>query len=450
MTRLELVSGATASPGAVREPNNKGAWVFPLTGSSSVTVQLLTATATFHGACAYAINYPPVGQYTAANKIKFTGTPPFYLTYSSGSATTVTREQAENEYELAGALTSFTDASGAPGELKCINPMVQTLAASAPGFCAGSAGVQLSLQGTQSGAKYWLYRGGTPVGTVLSGNGTATAFSGSYTAGSYTARSVKAGAFCEMVMGGTVLVNAIPMPVTPKIAVSASTVCQNTNVTFSVSSPIAGTTYTWSGSPAGVAGGTGNATYTVDASADEKSVSVYASVTSGGITCLSANAATVSVSVVAPAAPAVVQGRFCFGLPGQLQATAARGVNVAWYDAPTAGNLLASGNVLPLTPLCDASTPSYYAEARTENNCVSSRTQAAYAVNHCVINGSCPCFESGGVGSNVTPVACNALDPGQIGSAVAPVACSVFDPGQIGLARAPVACASFSAGWIGN
>jgi hypothetical protein len=392
-----------------------------------------------------------VGKYTSATNIVFTGTPPYDIVLKHENGSTVTDPAGGNHYYVPEGYTvlSFTDKTGTPGEFKCITPMAQTLAASAPGFCAGSPGVQLSLSGTQNGAKYRLYRNGTAIGTALSGSGSAAAFSGTYTAGSYTARSAKAGAFCDAAMDGTVLVNAIPMPVMPKIAVSASTVCQNTNVTFNVSSPVAGVTYTWSGNPAGIASGTGNATYTVDAAANVKSVSVHARVTSGDITCQSANAATVTVSVVAPAAPAVIPGTFCFGLPGQLQATVANGASIFWYDVPTGGNLLASGNVLPLTPLCNVST-SYYAEARTVNNCVSNRTQAIYTVNNCVINGSCPCFESGDIGSNVTPAVCSAFDSGQIGSAVAPVACSVFDPGQIGSARAPAACASFSAGWIGN
>jgi hypothetical protein len=102
-----------------------------------------------------------------------------------------------------------------------------------------------------------------------------------------------------------------------------------------------------------------------------------------------------------------------------------------------------------LSPLCNVSTP-YYAEARTVNNCVSGRIQAGYTVNHCVVDGTCPCFDSGDIGSHVTPVACSAFDPGQIGSHVTPVACSAFDPGRIGSVGAPVACASFSAGWIGK
>jgi hypothetical protein len=62
--------------------NDQGAWVVGNakqpennSGSFSATVQLLTATANLAGVCAYASNYPPLGEYTAADIIKFTGTP---------------------------------------------------------------------------------------------------------------------------------------------------------------------------------------------------------------------------------------------------------------------------------------------------------------------------------------------------------------------------------------
>jgi hypothetical protein len=462
MERLPLLPGATltgtSAPGVGRvieeSGSDQGVWVVGnarSAGSFSATVQLPAATAGLAGVCAYASNYPPVGKYITATHILFTGTPPYALALKHENGSMLTDQSGGNNYYVPAGYTvqSFTDKTGAPGGIKCITPTAQALVASASGFCTGAPGVQLSLSGTQSGAKYWLYRNGSAIGTVLPGSGSAAAFNGTYTAGSYTARSVKAGAFCEVAMNGTALVTAVPLPETPKIAVSASTVCQNTNVIFNVSNLVAGATYTWSGAPAGVSGGAGNATYTVAAATNVKSASVYARVASGGITCQSADAATVTVSVVVPAAPAVAGATFCYGLPGQLQATAASGANVAWYDAPTGGNLLANGNVLPLTPLCNASTP-YYAEARTMNNCVSDRIQADYTVHQCVINGSCPCFESGDISSNVTPAVCSAFDAGQIGSAVAPVACSVFDAGQIGLARAPAACVSFNAGWIGN
>jgi hypothetical protein len=150
-----------------------------------------------------------------------------------------------------------------------------------------------------------------------------------------------------------------------------------------------------------------------------------------------------------PAPPTVVDATFCFGLPGQLQAAASGNATVAWYDAPTAGNLLNTGNVLPLTPLYD-NTAQYYAQAVSESNCPSARTQANYTVNNCVLTGYCPGFVAGTVGTIPPPEACSAFDSGKIGLVSYQATCEAFYPGQIGMASAPAACVSYDAGWIGK
>jgi hypothetical protein len=131
--------------------------------------------------------------------------------------------------------------------------------------------------------------------------------------------------------------------------------------------------------------------------------------------------------------PVVEKGTFCFGLPGQLQAAASGNETIAWYDAPTAGNLLYAGNVLPLTPLYN-NAAQYYAQAVSENNnnCVSTRTAAYYTVNNCTITGDCPGFTAGSLGTITTPAACSTFYPGQIGTTNYPVACVSFDAGRIG------------------
>jgi hypothetical protein len=146
----------------------------------------------------------------------------------------------------------------------------------------------------------------------------------------------------------------------------------------------------------------------------------------------------------------VYSATFCFGLPGQLQAATSGNTTVAWYDASTAGNLLYTGNVLPLTLLYD-NTTQYYAQAVSEFNCPSIRTQANYTVKkYCEINGYCPGFESGTVGRIPTSAACSAFDSGKIGLVNYQATCEAFYPGRIGLASAPAACVSYDAGWIGK
>jgi hypothetical protein len=87
------------------------------------------------------------------------------------------------------------------------------------------------------------------------------------------------------------------MPDPPTIIASAATVCQGTDVVFTVSSPESGATYVWTGT-AGTASGAGSYIFTVSgASTGTKSKSATARLASSGTTCQSANAATVTAVV---------------------------------------------------------------------------------------------------------------------------------------------------------
>ena len=247
MKRLPLAPGATLTTHTAPEvgrviqysDNNKGVWVVGnarSAGSFSATVQLLTATADLAGACAYASNYPPVGEYKTSSHVVFTGTPMYELVMEhSGSMTTV--QSGKDFYLLPGdKLVSFTDKTGAPGIMKCIPPATYTLQASALDFCAGSEGVQFALLGAEAGRQYQLYKDNSPVGMVLDGAGSAATFSGSFSvAGTYTARTVADDLYCEITMDGTRVVVENPLPADPAVN-NETRNCPGT-VTLSASSP---------------------------------------------------------------------------------------------------------------------------------------------------------------------------------------------------------------------
>jgi hypothetical protein len=151
MTRLPLEAGATLTEtsapgiGRVEYPeditNNKGVWVIGNArseGSFSATVQLLTAES-FNGACVYASNYPPVGEYTSPINISFTGTPNFEILRIHQSGATST-EKSGGDYILFPGykIISFTDATGAPGTFHCIPPAAPTVTKGE--FCYGEPG----------------------------------------------------------------------------------------------------------------------------------------------------------------------------------------------------------------------------------------------------------------------------------------------------------------------
>jgi hypothetical protein len=136
MERLPLLPGATLTAtsaegvGKVKEEpgNNQGVWVMGNArnaGSFSATVQLPTAVSGIGGACVYGSNYPPVGKYTTATNISFTGTPDYKVILERNDKSTYTATVGKNELLLipsGEAVLSFTDATGALGRLKPIPP----------------------------------------------------------------------------------------------------------------------------------------------------------------------------------------------------------------------------------------------------------------------------------------------------------------------------------------
>jgi hypothetical protein len=143
MERLPVTS-ATATAGTVTkvQGNDKGVWVIGdarSAGNFSATVKLHTATADLYGICAYASNYPPVGEYTEANKIKFTGTPPYNLVLGNAGSGTHTYSINDNYYNLyeGETLQSFTDKTGAPGSVTVVLYAIPPSAVSAATWSFG-------------------------------------------------------------------------------------------------------------------------------------------------------------------------------------------------------------------------------------------------------------------------------------------------------------------------
>jgi hypothetical protein len=173
ITRVPLAAGATltatSAPGTGRvayvDGNNKGVWVIGnarSAGSFTATVKLLTATATanLHGLCVYAVNYPPVGEYTSANTIQFTGTPPYELLFggggtaslhcSAGTPCTYTLPDGET-------LAAFTDATSAPGTFafSCVVPVITPAATTFARCGAGTLTLSVNVTGGSAVTVNW-------------------------------------------------------------------------------------------------------------------------------------------------------------------------------------------------------------------------------------------------------------------------------------------------------
>lgn len=175
----------------------------------------------------------------------------------------------------------------------------------------------------------------------------------------------------------TVVVNP---PVTPPSVVSNNVnVCSGSAATLQIQSPLATVVYRWYSTPAGgtelfegttyVTGPlTANATYYADA------ISVQ------GCAASSRTAVTVTVNAL-PATPVLVNSNVpvCSGSAATLQVQNAQsGITYRWYDAATAGNLVATGPSFTTPALTTGAT--YYVEASNSAGC-NSAARAAAVVN---------------------------------------------------------------------
>jgi uncharacterized protein (TIGR02145 family) len=284
MERLLLSSATLTAPSwsaatviVGEDSNYQGAWVIGnarSAGSFSATVQLHTAIADLAGVCAYASNYPPVGEYKTPKQLVFTGTPPYNLVLVSVGSGTRTYSINDNYYNLyeGETLQSFSDKTGAPGTMKCIVPATYTLNVSASSFCAGSEGVQFTLSGTENGRLYQLFRGTEPVGT-LSGTGSAGTFNGAVfdVEGMYTAAAIADDKYCAIAMSGAHTIAAYPAFTVGEI-ITASTTTQGAfpNITIqSVKNTSGGSgniAYLWlrTGTSASTLTSNGAATYAIN------------------------------------------------------------------------------------------------------------------------------------------------------------------------------------------
>jgi hypothetical protein len=236
MERLP-VTNATVSAGTVEiiSGNSKGVRVIGnarTEGSFSATVQLLTEAADLSGVCAYASNYPPVGNYTSEMQLVFTGTPPYEIVLKHESGTTITQSSNLGNYLVPEnyTLQLFTDATGAPGIFSCKMPAKQTLIASAEGYCDNAAGVLFALTNTERGAVYQLYQNDVLLpDAILTGNGGAASFSGTFPEGVYRVK-ILPGSFCPAVMNGAQVVHKYPVPEHP-IVIGPNQACDSAILT---------------------------------------------------------------------------------------------------------------------------------------------------------------------------------------------------------------------------
>jgi hypothetical protein len=237
MTRMELLPlsagatlTATSSPGVGKlvEENIKGAWVVGdartnAAGSFSARVQLLTATADLYGACAYASSYPPVGQYVSESEIIFSGTPWYELKLLHEDGYTIETIESGSTFLLPCSYTvsSFTDATGAPGIIKCLAPANLMFATPYTTICAGAT---VTLTASATGAASYSIDGSSwqPEATFE----VAPASNESYTLYAKTAEG------CVTSVANAAVVTVNPTPTDLSLTATPAAICKDESATL--------------------------------------------------------------------------------------------------------------------------------------------------------------------------------------------------------------------------
>jgi PKD repeat protein len=168
----------------------------------------------------------------------------------------------------------------------------------------------------------------------------------------------------------SILVEVLSQPTAPTTATSV-TVCAGNTATLTATSNTGG--IRWFTVPTGGTAISTSSSYTTPPINSNTNYYVESFVGN-----CSSNRILVTVQVGNLSNPIVQNEQICSGQSATLTATAASG-NLEWYNAPTGGTLLFTGNNF-VTPNL-SNTTSYYVRANAGGNCVSNRVELIVTVN---------------------------------------------------------------------
>jgi len=143
------------------------------------------------------------GSDTIGTSVAGTGLPfDFGLETAAGTYTAIATNSAT------GCVSTMSDSA-----LVIVNslPVVHTVTGGGS-YCSGSTGVVVGLSVSDTGVHYQLYLGVSPVGSTVSGTGSAVSFGLQTVAGVYTVKATNAGTGCVNNMGGTATISISPLP----------------------------------------------------------------------------------------------------------------------------------------------------------------------------------------------------------------------------------------------
>ncbi len=145
--------------------------------------------------------------------------------------------------------TGCTDTMAGDAQINFALPPTPYFVGGGGGFCAGDAGVNITLSGSQTDVSYQLMLAGAPVGSPVTGTGSALDFGLFTTPGNYTvvATNPSTGCTLNMLFSATVSVNPVVIP-TVSLNTGVGTdnrVCYGNPITFTAVTTNGGTTPTY-------------------------------------------------------------------------------------------------------------------------------------------------------------------------------------------------------------
>ncbi len=289
-------------------------------------------------------------------------------------------------------------------------PTVYTVSGLGSSYCAGGAGINVSLSGSDMGTNYQLYNGLTAVGGAVAGTGVAVNFGYLTMTGTYTVKAVNSTTGCSNTMGGAASISINPLPVAFTVTGGGNYCSGGTGVNVGLSSSNVGVSYQlYNGTSSvgsAIIGTGGSLNFGLQTAAGNYTIKA----TNTSTTCMNtmAGSATVVVNALPAAFTVTGGGSYCTGgagVPVGLSGSAF-GTNYQLMRGSDAVGSAMTGTGLPINFGVQTIAGSYTVVATISSTSCSSNMvgSAAVAVNslpasHAVIGGGnyCP----GGVGVHV-------------------------------------------------
>ena len=226
--------------------------------------------------------------------ISLTGTGPWNLVYSDGTAVNVNTAITPYVFNVNPAtsktymVTSLSDANCTAiaadmtgSAAITVNALPVVYAVNGGGsYCSGGAGVIVGLSNSNLNINYQLYRDGISLGGpgLVAGTGAPVSFGSQTVEGTYTVVATNSLSNCVQTMSGNAVVSIDPLPQAAQSITGNGTVCQGTTQVYSVPVIADALTYIWSLPPnASITAGAGSNSVTVSFSSTASTglLSVY-------------------------------------------------------------------------------------------------------------------------------------------------------------------------------